>query len=484
MINLPTILVKGAKLTFTLNKLLVLAAVASDSYWSNTNNIFKCIVVYKSTLGRQRKRLEFDFLQTTPTVLAEWSTKARNEFAIEEIVLIDFDGGSYIIPRAALPSGKGISFLATTGRSLMDGAPSGFSVIKKANGSLIGSGLNNFGQLDNGSTAPLTAYAPIASGRTFVSVHGTSGNTTGLTSDGQFWGWGYASSGGNSIVGVGSVTSTPTALAHTGIVFSQASAANCTNGTNSAGIYAIGIDANTQKCYGWGISYMGNTGQALRADGRSNTPKIIGNRNWTKVSAGAVSLGIEKETGFIYWWGSGVTATPTVLGDNRAYKDLACTHAVGTGLAGIAAFGIEASTGLLYGWNPTTNAALSNNPSIVGDGTTIRRAAPVLLHPTRQWKSVVGGYRFAAAIDSTGAVYTWGVNTRGQLGVGDTTARTVPTLISGNRVFSEITCGNNYMLALEVGTGNIYGWGNTTNGELGFVSAAPVTVPTLVASIF
>jgi hypothetical protein len=109
MINLPNSIAKGEVLSFALNKALVTAAV-SDPYWSDSANISKCIVVYRSTSGRQRKRLEFDFTQESPTVAAEWSAKARNSFEIEEIVLMDFDGGSYVIQRSALPSGKGISF--------------------------------------------------------------------------------------------------------------------------------------------------------------------------------------------------------------------------------------------------------------------------------------------------------------------------------------------------------------------------------------
>jgi hypothetical protein len=109
MINLPSSLAKGEILIFALNKALVTSA-ASDSYWSDAANIQKCIVVYKSTSGHQRKKLEFDFTQESPTTTAEWSVKARNAFEIEEIVLIDFDNGSYTIPRASLPSGKGISF--------------------------------------------------------------------------------------------------------------------------------------------------------------------------------------------------------------------------------------------------------------------------------------------------------------------------------------------------------------------------------------
>jgi hypothetical protein len=114
VINLPSSIAKGEILSFALNKPLVIAAV-SDSYWSDAYNIQKCVVVYKSSSGHQRKRLEFDFTQENPIVTAQWSLKARNSFEIEEIVLIDFDNGSYTIPRSSLPSGKGISFAGEGG---------------------------------------------------------------------------------------------------------------------------------------------------------------------------------------------------------------------------------------------------------------------------------------------------------------------------------------------------------------------------------
>jgi hypothetical protein len=109
MLTLPSNVAKASPLTFSLNKSAVLAA-ATDAYWQDGANVKSVIVVYRSTAGNQRKRLEFDFTQATPTATATWTGTARADHDIEQIVLVDFDGDTYSIPSANLPSGKGVGF--------------------------------------------------------------------------------------------------------------------------------------------------------------------------------------------------------------------------------------------------------------------------------------------------------------------------------------------------------------------------------------
>lgn len=109
MLTLPSSVAKASPLSFTLNKVAVLAA-ADDAYWMNSANIKSVIVVYRSSAGNQRKRLEFDFTQAEPIATTTWTGTARSDHDIEQIVLVDFDGDTYSIPSANLPSGKGVSF--------------------------------------------------------------------------------------------------------------------------------------------------------------------------------------------------------------------------------------------------------------------------------------------------------------------------------------------------------------------------------------
>jgi hypothetical protein len=109
MLTLPSTLEKGSPLSFSLNKSAVLAA-AQDAYWQTAANIKRVIVIYRSSGGNQRKRLEFDFTQADPVAIATWTSSARAGHDIEQVILEDFDGDTYSIPSASLPSGKGVDF--------------------------------------------------------------------------------------------------------------------------------------------------------------------------------------------------------------------------------------------------------------------------------------------------------------------------------------------------------------------------------------
>ena len=47
-------------------------------------------------------------------------------------------------------------------------------------------------------------------------------------------------------------------------------------------------------------------------------------------------------------------------------------------------------------------------------------------------ESIAGGRDHTIAVDIDGKIYTWGKNSSGQLGLGDTNVRLLPTLINCN----------------------------------------------------
>jgi len=83
---------------------------------------------------------------------------------------------------------------------------------------------------------------------------------------------------------------------------------------------------------------------------------------------------------------------------------------------------------------------------------------------------------FARANDGT--VYAWGGNGSGQLGTGDTTRRTEPTVVAGWQGATRIAVGGDVTLAL-MPDGSIKGAGSNSGGNLGIGSTATtVTTPT------
>lgn len=109
MITLPGSLSKGTPLSFSLNKSQILAA-ATDVWFQDANNIRRVYVIYKSTTGNQRKKLEFDFSQASPTAAATWTSRSRDNYTLNQIILEDLQGDTHSIPASAFPSGKELNF--------------------------------------------------------------------------------------------------------------------------------------------------------------------------------------------------------------------------------------------------------------------------------------------------------------------------------------------------------------------------------------
>lgn len=109
LLTIPSV-VKGVQTSITLDKsvLFAISAVASNADFSNSQNVAKCIVEYRSTAGGQKKKLFFDLSKTSPTAPILISVRGRSEFSISKIVLEDFDGGALIVSGASIPSGLSI----------------------------------------------------------------------------------------------------------------------------------------------------------------------------------------------------------------------------------------------------------------------------------------------------------------------------------------------------------------------------------------
>lgn len=92
---------KGTPASFSLDK-VALKALVSDSYYMDENNWKKVVMMYESSSGGQKVKAQFNAALTTPTGAFKVSARARDAFNIKEIIIYDYDGGYYVIPRSAL----------------------------------------------------------------------------------------------------------------------------------------------------------------------------------------------------------------------------------------------------------------------------------------------------------------------------------------------------------------------------------------------
>lgn len=121
--------------------------------------------------------------------------------------------------------------------------------------------------------------------------------------------------------------------------------------------------------------------------------------------------------------------------------------------------------GAVYAWG-------DNKDGQLGNGTYVNAAAPIVVAGLAG-KPVVGiaaGGAHSVAITATNALYVFGANGSGQLGLGDTTPRLRPTL---NRFFANkaaavglVAAGDFHTVAVLAG-GRAFGWGSSRWGQLG-----------------
>src|SRR5690606_13445375 len=89
----------------------------------------------------------------------------------------------------------------------------------------------------------------------------------------------------------------------------------------------------------------------------------------------------------------------------------------------------------------------------------------------------------AFGITEDGSLYTWGTNSFGVLGVGDTTARSTPTAVVGGIKFKKVIVGTTgsgaYFFGISL-DGTLYSWGDNTFGTLGVGDQVSRSSPTQV----
>lgn len=142
--------------------------------------------------------------------------------------------------------------------------------------------------------------------------------------------------------------------------------------------------------------------------------------------------------GRVFSWGSGLSGQlgldsaahspyPKAIDRFGSHAGYQCvTIAAGGDHSAALAIGATASERQLYTWG-------SNAEGQLGNGTTENALKPTAIYlgaPTGTISKVSCGGAFTAALMDNGSVYTWGANTRGQLGLGDSLRRTSPVQVS------------------------------------------------------
>lgn len=121
--------------------------------------------------------------------------------------------------------------------------------------------------------------------------------------------------------------------------------------------------------------------------------------------------------------------------------------------------------GRMYVWGLNSYGQLGNGTTSKGTASAPVEVAALADRIIIQ--TAVGTYH-TVALDSTGRVYAWGLNSVGQLGDGTTSNRNLPTevtALSGKKIIQIFAYGSN-VFALD-DQGRVYSWGSNPWGQLG-----------------
>lgn len=140
----------------------------------------------------------------------------------------------------------------------------------------------------------------------------------------------------------------------------------------------------------------------------------------------------------------------------------------------MAAAGASSGTGL-YVWGLNTSGQL-------GLGDVVNRSSPVQLGSGNEYSKISAGTAQTLAIKTDGTLWAWGSNNVGELGLGDIAGRSSPVQVGSLSNWSQVSTGLDHSLAVKT-DGTLWAWGTGGNGRLGSGNTTSRSSPIQIGSL-
>ncbi len=376
-------------------------------------------------------------------------------------------------------TGGKVNVAVTCGNIISAGASHTCAVTSA--GGVLCWGLNDYGQLGNGSTVDSPTPVPViglSSG--VVSIAAGYESTCALTNAGSVWCWGDNSTGqlGDGTVGQSNVP--VQVLDPTGNV-ALGSVTRISVGREHA---CAVTDAGAALC--WGDNTNGELGNGTVTQSNIAVPVSGLSEGVADIAAGSYFTCAATTTGEALCWGEGGSGQ---LGGNQALSTTPIPVMNSTGntpLTGVLTLSAGAenacvltSTGNAVCWGANSSGQLGNGTSNAQSDSPVQVLESAGSGPLNGGVAITAGKDTICAVASGGAVYCWGGNAQGELGAGsDSNAMApVPVPLSGlSSGVAAIAAGDDHACAVTT-TGSVQCWGLNLDGQLGSGNTAASSSP-------
>jgi alpha-tubulin suppressor-like RCC1 family protein len=289
----------------------------------------------------------------------------------------------------------------------------------KSSGTLWAWGRNSNGELGLGNTTYYSSPKQVGALTTWSKISDCAyGSAAGIKTDGTLWTWGYNNSGQ---LGLGNLTS----------YSSPKQVGALTNWSNIVGINKGFLALKTDgTLWSWGQNSNGVLGQGNTV--AYSSPKQIGAlTTWAFLplnDSGAVNAGAIKTDGTLWVWGF-------------------------------------------------------NNNGQLGLGNITQYSSPKQVGALTTWaKCSFGDYQNSFGITTGNALWAWGRNNNGELGLGNTTNYSSPKQVGALTDWSTIKASSQNPVAMKTG-GTIWSWGRNNNGTIGIGNTTYYSSPKQIGAL-
>jgi alpha-tubulin suppressor-like RCC1 family protein len=348
-----------------------------------------------------------------------------------------------------------------------------FAAASKSNGTLWTWGNGVDGAL--GRNNNLSYSVPVQLGANTdwtpkISIHN---HAMAIKSDGTLWGWGQNADGQLGLgdkdkrsspvqVGVAADWISVDVFSHTLAIRSSSGSTGATSGT----------------LWAWGRNTFGRLGLG-NTTYRSSPVQIGSDNTWKKVFASTHSLAL-KTNGTLWAWGRNnygqlglgnttYRSSPAQIGANTDWIDISGGYEHSIAIK---------SDGTLWGWGFNHgDSASSSNRMVLGLPAGI--LSPILFAGSG-WTSVNTSYSGNVGVKTNGTLWSWGRNTFGELGLGDTDNRSSPVQIGSATDWTIPISADQSGAGLK--SGKIYTWGRNSYGQLGLGNTTNRSSPVQVGT--